>query len=97
LGWAVREEEGEDEEEKEEEKEEKKKRKILEWFSSSMRLWIAVAAVGQASQRTVPMMRTVESFSLPYPTKCAISSHFILVDSNWWSPHLRGWVGNKKK
>ncbi|MBA0620242.1 hypothetical protein Godav_005998, partial [Gossypium davidsonii] len=42
-----------------------------------MRLWIAAMAVGQASQRTVPMMRTVESFSLPYPAKCTISSHLI--------------------
>ncbi|MBA0819531.1 hypothetical protein Gohar_021154, partial [Gossypium harknessii] len=62
-----------------------------------MRLWIAATAVGQASQRIVPMTRTVESFSLPYLTKCTISSHLISVDSNRWSPHLRGWVGNKKK
>ncbi|MFQ6636541.1 hypothetical protein Gotur_013307 [Gossypium turneri] len=91
LGWAVREEEGEDEEEKEEEKEEKKKRKILEWLSSSMRLWIAATAVGQASQRIVPMTRTVESFSLPYLTKCTISSHLISVEI--WCV-MRYWSGD---
>ncbi|MFQ6663415.1 hypothetical protein Gotur_030959 [Gossypium turneri] len=39
-----------------------------------MRLWITAMAVGQALQRTVPMTRTVNSFSSSYLAKCTISS-----------------------
>ncbi|MBA0871259.1 hypothetical protein Goshw_023410, partial [Gossypium schwendimanii] len=70
MGWGVKEKE-------EEEEEEEEKRKILKWFSSSIRLWIATKAVGQASQRIVPVTRTVESFSSLYPTKCTISSYLM--------------------
>ncbi|MBA0872207.1 hypothetical protein Goshw_009121 [Gossypium schwendimanii] len=42
-----------------------------------MRLWIVATAVGQASQRTILVRGTVESFSSSYLAKCTILSHLI--------------------
>ncbi|KAG4152131.1 hypothetical protein ERO13_D04G104012v2 [Gossypium hirsutum] len=58
-----------------------------------MWLWIAATTVGQASQRTVLVMRMVETFSSSYPTKCTYSS--LLENSYSIGLFFLCW-GNKK-